>query len=88
MPDRLPEVDYDDGETVRIVPGTKAYVSFRGRVWKVPKAFQGERVAIRPLDREGRYGVFFASHRIATIDLTNDKTVSHLSEQVSAISPG
>lgn len=88
MPDRLPEVDYDDGETVRSVPATKAYVSFRGRAWKVPKAFQGERVAIRPLDRDGRYGVFFASHRIATIDLTNDKTVSHLSEQVSAISPG
>ncbi len=88
MPDRLPDIDYDDGETVRIVPTTKAYVSFRGRPWKVPQAFRGERVAIRPLERDGRYGVFFASHRIATIDLTNDKTVSHLSEHVSAISPG
>jgi len=53
-----------------------------------PKSFQGERVAIRPLDRDGRYGVFFASHRIATIDLTDGKTVSHVSEHVSAMSPG
>jgi transposase InsO family protein len=71
MPDRLPTVEYDEGEIVRAVSTTKAYVSFKGVLWKVPQAFCGERLAIRPLSTDGRYGVFFAAHQIASIDLTN-----------------
>jgi hypothetical protein len=59
----------------------------RRRRLKVPQAFRGERVAIRQLDVDGHYGVFFASRRIATIDLTDPKPVSHVSELVSAMSP-
>src|SRR5579863_2445180 len=88
MPEPPPSVVYDPGEIVRIVSSTKAYISFKGRLWKVPQAFRGERVAIRPLTHDGRYGVFFASRQIATIDLTNPKPVSDVPEQVSAISPG
>jgi hypothetical protein len=88
MPDRLPCVEYDSHEIVRSVSTTKAYVSFKGRLWKVPQAFRGERLAIRPLSTDGRYGVFFAAHQIATIDLTNHQPVSHVSEQVSSMSPG
>lgn len=88
MPTRLPEVEYDDGEIVRTVSSTKAYVSFKGRLWKVPKAFRRERVAIRQLTVDGDYGVFFASRQIATIDLTKPESVSDVSEQVSAMSPG
>jgi transposase InsO family protein len=87
MPPRLPDVEYDAGETVRTVSSTKAYVSFKGRLWKVPQAFRRERVAIRQLDVDGRYGVFFASRQIASIDLTNTQPVSDVSEQVSAMSP-
>ena len=39
MPDRLPDVEYDDGEIVRAVSTTKAYVRFKGHLWKVPQAF-------------------------------------------------
>ena len=88
MPDRLPEPDYDVRETVRTVSSTKAYISFKGRPWKVPQAFRGQRVAVRPLNRDGHYGIFFAAHRIATIDLTGTETVGDVSEQVSTISPG
>jgi transposase InsO family protein len=88
MPDRLSEVEYAEHEIVRTVPATKAYISFRGRPWKVPEAFQGERVAIRPLDTDGRYGIFFAAHQIATIDLTRNECVGDVSEQVSVMSPG
>jgi len=35
----------------------------------VPKAFAGERVAIRPRGPDGRYSVFFGATRIASIDL-------------------
>ena len=87
MPDRLPEITYDEGEIVRAVPITKAYIRFKGKLWKVPEAFSGERVAVRPLAIDGRHGVFFASHQIATIDLTNPKSVGHVSEQVSVMSP-
>jgi transposase InsO family protein len=88
LPDRLPEPDYARHDIVRLVATTKAYVSFKGRLWKVPQAFKGERVAIRPLDRDGSYGVFFATRRIASIDLTNPPPVSDASEQVSVMSPG
>jgi hypothetical protein len=79
--------EYRRREIVRSVPNSKDYIFFRGKMWKVPEAFRGERVAIKPRDRDGIYGVFFASHQIATINLTRPKTVGHVSEQVSAMPP-
>jgi transposase InsO family protein len=87
MPDRLPAPEYDSHEIVRTVFATKAYISFKGRLWKVPQAFRGERLAIRPTSNEDQYGVFFAAHQVATIDLTSRKSVGHVPEQVSAMSP-
>jgi putative transposase len=71
MPDKTPQADYDQGEIVRTVLATKDYVSFKGRLWKVPMAFRGERVAVRPKNNDGEFGIFFGSHHIADIDLTN-----------------
>ena len=88
MPDRLPQIEYDDNEIVRRVGTTKAYISFKGRPWKLPQAFYGERVAIRPLGADGQYGIFFGSHHIANIDLTGQECVGDVSEQVSVMSPG
>jgi transposase InsO family protein len=88
MPDRLPQIEYDDNEIVRRVGTTKAYISFKGRLWKLPQAFYGEQVAIRPLNADGQYGIFFGSHHIANIDLTGQECVGHVSEQVSVMSPG
>jgi transposase InsO family protein len=88
MPHRLPQVEYDANEIVRTVPTTKAYVSFKGRPWKVPQAFQGERLAIRSRTTDGRYGVFFGAYQIATIDLTTKQGVGDVSEQVSVMSSG
>jgi transposase InsO family protein len=88
MPERVPQAEYDEHEIVRTVPQSKDYISFKGRHWKVPQAFRGERVAIRPLTTDGQYGIFFAAHQIATIDLTNKESVGHVSEQVSVMSPG
>lgn len=87
MPERLPQIEYDSREIVRTVGATKAYVSFKGRLWKVPQAFYGERLAIRPLTIDGRYGVFFGAHHIANIDLTQNQCVGDVSEQVSVMSP-
>jgi transposase InsO family protein len=87
MPARLPKVEYDSGEIVRTVSSTRHYVAFKGRMWKVTQAFARERLAIRPLDRDGHYGIFFASWQVASIDLTAGQGVSDVSEQVSAMSP-
>lgn len=88
MPAVLPQPAYGDGSIMRRISGTKGSIAFRGRLWKVPGAFRGQRPAIRPLDSQGHLGVFFASHHAATIDLTQSKSVSHVSEQPSTISPG
>lgn len=76
MPDKLPVVEYPPGDIVRTVGTTKNYIRFKGRFWKVPGAFAGERVALRPTEHDGRYGVFFAARRIATINLNRDFTGS------------
>jgi transposase InsO family protein len=88
MPDQLPRVEYDRDDIVRSVSTTKAYVSFKGRSWKVPQAFCGEALAIRPLTPDGRFGIFFGSRQVASIDLTRTKSVSDVPGQVSAMSPG
>jgi transposase InsO family protein len=88
MPEREPKVEYDDGEIVRTVSTTKDYISFKNRLWKVPGAFRGECLAIRPISKDGRYGIFFAAHQIGIIDLTVPKSVGDVPEQVSAMSPG
>ena len=88
LPEKLAEPEYDSQDVVRRVGKTKDYVAFKGRLWKVPMAFRGETVAIRPLQDDGQFGVYFASHQIASIDLTQNQTVSHVSEQVSTMSPG
>lgn len=87
MPETPPSPIYDAHDIVRRVSATKAYISFKGRLWRIPQAFKGELVALRPRDQDGRYGVFFASHHIADINLTKSKSVSHVPEQVSAMSP-
>ena len=47
-PAKLPEFNYGADEIVRTVPSSEDYIRFRDRFWKVPGAFRGERVAIRP----------------------------------------
>jgi transposase InsO family protein len=69
MPDKLPEVEYGEGETVRKVPPQKPRISFKGRSWFVSKAFMGETVAIRPQEVDGTYGIYFGANLIKTIDL-------------------
>ena len=87
MPNGLPQIDYDEHEIVRTVSTTKAYVSFKGRLWKVPASLPGRTPRHPPALHRGRYGVFFASYQVAIIDLTNTQTVSHVPEQLSAMSP-
>jgi hypothetical protein len=69
FPQTLPLLQYGDGEVLRRVGTTKAYISFRNRPWKVPEAFCGELLAIRPCMPDGCFAICFGAHQIASIDL-------------------
>ncbi len=69
MPKTLPEVAYGPDDIVRKVGNTTPQISFKNRRWRIPRAFRGEIVAVRPLNIDGRYAVYFATKRIAEIDL-------------------
>ena len=68
FPERLPDIEYPAGTVVRKVQAL-GRVHFRGREYRVPKAFRGERVAITPTENDGELGIFFGRHRIGTADL-------------------
>lgn len=69
MPQKPYDPEYNIGDILRTVGTTKPFVSFKGKLWLVPRAFQGERVALRPLSRDGLYGIFFGARQIASFDL-------------------
>ena len=69
MPAKLPQVEYAEGEIVRKVPKNKQTLSFNGKDWPISKAFQGELIAIRPHNNDGKYGLYFGANLIKTIDL-------------------
>jgi hypothetical protein len=86
--DRLEPVDYTPGDIVRIVQAA-GRTSFLGHTIRLPKAFRGKPVAFRPTEQDGRFDVYFRTQLIAHIDLNNDnrKSVHHVSEQASTLSP-
>lgn len=67
-PEQLPVVECDGWEEVRKVQD-RGRVEFRGRRFRVPRAFRGFPVALRPLDRDGCWGIYFTTECIAAIDL-------------------
>jgi transposase InsO family protein len=69
FPEKLPEVVYGEGEIIRKCTINTKYISFKNREWRVPRAFQGEHLALRPHNTDGVYGIYFGAHLIRTIDL-------------------
>ena len=67
FPPVLPRLEYAADDEVRTVD-VSGRISFRGRVYRVGKAFRGQRVALRPTT-DGTWKVFFAVQPITTIDL-------------------
>jgi transposase InsO family protein len=83
--------DYAPDDQLRRVPAGEGRISFKNRLWRVPKAFRGKTVAVRPTATDGIYDVVFRAHRIATIDLGNHNShaqcVTDVSEHPSHLSP-
>jgi len=68
FPEQLPPIEYPDAFHVRKVQDDGS-ISFRGRVYKVSKAFHRYPVGLRPTRTDGIFEVMFCHQRIATIDL-------------------
>lgn len=91
FPESLPPVVYDPADHVRRVQ-QGGWINFRGRTWRVPKAFVGQAVALRPTERDGRFDIVFLAHRLGQIDLTQPASpgpqpVTYVPEQVLPLSP-
>lgn len=70
FPKTLPPIAYSDRDVVRKVD-VSGKVSFQGRVLRVPKAFGGFPVALRPTPEPDCFQVFFMATPIATLNLTD-----------------
>jgi transposase InsO family protein len=67
-PESLPPLEYGAEDIVRQVRDG-GRIQFRGRLWRISKAFDGYPVALRATTTEGCFEVFFAHQRVAKIDL-------------------
>ena len=73
-PEQLPPVEYEPEDLVRRVRDG-GRVLFRGRTFRICRAFDGYRVAIRPTVTDGLFEVCFAHQRIAALDLRTAERV-------------
>ena len=67
-PEQLPALEYDVGDQVRKVQAT-GKISFANRTFRVGRPFHQQLVAVRPTVVDGRFDIFFATHKVRTIDL-------------------
>ena len=74
--DAPPPIEYGGADIVRKVQD-HGKISFKGRVWKLPKALKGYPVAFRTTTKDGVWEVFFTSHRVAQVDLRNPVALDH-----------
>ena len=63
---------YQTNDIVRRVQ-QKGEVSFKGHIVKVPKAFCGKQIALRPTAKDGIYDAWFRHQKIRPIDLNDLK---------------
>lgn len=69
FPDHIPPVDYPAGFSVRI--HSRDGISFQGRKFRLPKAFAGKPIGIRPTSIDGTYQAWYRNQIIGTINLTS-----------------
>lgn len=63
----LPPIEYGPDDQVRKVQ-QGGWISYKGKNYRIPKAFYGERVAIRPTTTDGSHDVYFCTEKIAQLN--------------------
>lgn len=71
FPEQIPQIEYGPEDIVRKVQ-QKGIVHFKGKEFRIPQAFIGEHVALRPSGKsDGSFDVYYVRQRIAVIDLNS-----------------
>lgn len=68
FPDTLPPIEYAPGDVVRKVQHG-GWIGFKGRAFRIGKAFCGQPIALRASTEDGVFTLHFCAHRIGAIDL-------------------
>jgi transposase InsO family protein len=72
-PETLPPVVYAPGVEVRRAD-CNGEIYFRGKAWKVGKAFTGQNIGLRATATDGIYDVLFMVHVVKQLNLREDQT--------------
>lgn len=88
FPETIAPPDYEPHTPVRKVDAN-GHVHFKGQAFRTSKAFAGKAVALRATDTDGVFELCYRRHVLAQIDLRQNtvKSVHHVPEQVSTLSP-
>jgi len=70
-PETLPPIEYSPDDQVRKVQ-SKGEISFKGKIFIMPKALHGHPVALRPTNTDGTYSVYFCHQKLKEISLNED----------------
>jgi transposase InsO family protein len=68
FPETLPPIEYGPDDQVRKVQ-QGGMLNYRGRAFRISKAFYGQPVALRPTQIDGIFEVFFCNQKITHVDL-------------------
>jgi transposase InsO family protein len=71
FPEVLPPVEYSAEVSVRKVQA-EGWFSFHGRLFRIAKAFRGERIGLRPTTTDGRWDVLFGTILWGAVDLNSE----------------
>jgi len=66
--ENLPPIEYAPDDQVRKVQ-QGGWISYQGKQYPIPKAFWGQRVAVRPSRTDGLYDVYFCNQKIALLNV-------------------
>jgi transposase InsO family protein len=72
FPEKLAPVEYESGVEVRKVQKL-GEMSYKGREWRIGRAFAGQPVALRPSETDGIVEVYFCAQRVAKLDLRKNQ---------------
>ena len=86
MPDCIAPPEYEPQATVKKITSSGQF-TFKGRTLRTSKAFAGKQMALRATNQDGLFDLCYRRHVVAQIDLRHSKTVHHVPEQVSTLSP-
>jgi transposase InsO family protein len=89
FPEQLPEIVYGPEVRVRKVQDL-GWISYQGRDYRLPKAFKGYPIGLRPTAQDDVMDILFAHHHILTLNLRSGiatKPVTYVSAHLSPLSP-